>query len=426
MGFFDRVKSVINKNPEIKKNVQNIGKSLNDIGSSVGNIVDNVSQTYGGQVEDFGKKVEKNVSDIFHTVETKIDEINPNVYKFVNSPEVIEALRKDLGIKLRDNHAELIEKALPGVKLVEEEKEMGYSKVSCSERKIGVRTFDIKGPTFIPGFNVKNDTLEKLVSRYQCADTSYRTQKNENGTQVSDGLKVVDDMVKFCQGNLPFRNINFQDGQNFEPCFIASDLTTKKVNQVIDEELDKFLVALDNNSESGAKLHLQNARAVMVMHDIATKEWNEKLTDRVIENVVKDSLGKRLQPEIVVTHEFKDENMKEFMNNEVTAIRNENNRLRKILLNKTLKTARSSFKDYVKTKDATLFKVATGFALNTQSSVINEINNNTKRIGDICKKYVALDLQDETMVSVANMYKNKGRKSAEKKAGKEREEMEMT
>ena len=164
----------------------------------------------------------------------------------------------------------------------------------------------------------------------------------------------------------------------------------------------------------------------MVMYDVATKEWNEKLTDRVIENVVKDSLGKRLQPEIVVTHEFKDENMKEFMNNEVTAIRNENNRLRKNLLNKTLKTARSSFKDYVKTKDATLFKVATGFALNTQSSVINEINNNTKRIGDICKKYVALDLQDETMVSVANMYKNKGRKSAEKKAGKEREGMEMT
>ena len=426
MGFFDRVKSVINKNPEIKKNVQNIGKSLNDIGNSVGNIVDNVSQTYGGQVEDFGKKVEKNVNDIFHTVETKIDEINPNVYKFVNSPEVIEELRKDLGIKLRDNHAELIEKALPGVKLVEEEKEMGYYKVSCSERKIGVRTFDIKGPTFIPGFNVKNDTLEKLVSRYQCADTSYRVQKNENGTQVSDGLKVVDDMVKFCQGNLPFRNMNFQNGQNFEPCFIASDLTTKKVNQVIDEELDKFLVALDNNSESGAKLHLQNARAVMVMYDLATKEWNEKLTDRVIENVVKDSLGKRLQPEIVVTHEFKDGNMKEFMNNEVTAIRNENNRLRKNLLNKTLKTARSSFKDYVKTKDATLFKVATGFALNTQSSVINEINNNTKRIGDICKKYVALDLQDETMVSVANMYKNKGRKSAEKKAGKEREEMEMT
>lgn len=419
MGLLDRVKGMLDNNPEIKENLKGIGKNLEGIGNNVGNIVDNLSQNFGG-------KVEKDVSEILRNMETKMNEMNPNVYKFVYPPEVIAELRKDLGVKLQDNHAELIKSAIPGIRFVEAEKDMGYAKIGCYQDNIGIKTFDIKGPTYIPGFTAKNDKLEELVSRYQCGDTSYRVRKDANGIQVSDGFEASQKMEQFCEERFPFRSMNLQSSLDSKPCFIASDLTKAKVDKVIDEELDKFLVALDSGSDSGAKLHLQNARAVMVVYNTATKEWNEKLTDNVIEGVLKHNLDKRLQKELVVTHEFKDSNMKEFMENEVTAIRNENNRLRKNLLNKTLKTAKSSFKDYVKSKDSTLFKVATGYALQTQSATINEINNNTKRINDVCQKYIALDLQDETMVSVANMYKNKGRKIAEKKAEKEREGMEMS
>ena len=227
-------------------------------------------------------------------------------------------------------------------------------------------------------------------------------------------------MMKFCEQNLYCRNMNLGNKYAYNPCVVASDLTTDKVNKVIDEELDKFFVALDNNSESGAKLHLQNARAAMVVYNNAVQKWNEKLTDNVIEDVIQKNLEERLNKEVEMTHKFEEPNMKEFMENEVTTIRNENDKLKKNLLDKTFRTAKSSFKDYVKSKDSTLFKVATGFALQTQTDKINEINNNIKRIEEVYNKYVNLDKQDETMVSVLNTYKNKGQKAIEKKAEQEK------
>ena len=142
MGLLDRVKGMLDNNPEIKENLRGIGKNLEGIGNNVGNIVDNLSQNFGG-------KVEKDVSEILRNMETKMNEMNPNVYKFVYPPEVIAELRKDLGVKLQDNHAELIKSAIPGIRFVEAEKdtdfsyveEMGYSIMRTKEYKTNKHVF---------------------------------------------------------------------------------------------------------------------------------------------------------------------------------------------------------------------------------------------------------------------------------------------
>ena len=187
MGLFDKVKGVfdskvkpvLDNNPEIKENLKGIGKNLEGIGDNVGNIVDNVVDKVSGKTEGLSTNAEQKISDFLNRVEQKVDEMNPNVYKMVNPPEMIEELRKDLSIKLLDNHAELIKNALPGVKLANNELAVGYDEVSCNKNNLGSMQSGVKGPTFIRGFTARNEDIAVLVEHYESGDKGYLIKRNE-------------------------------------------------------------------------------------------------------------------------------------------------------------------------------------------------------------------------------------------------------
>lgn len=223
-------------------------------------------------------------------------------HKFQNSMEMIEAVKKDLNINLQENEQKVFLNHIKEVDYFKNKSNFNnylnndYLKKRVLDSDI-MESLDYDNDIKIKGYykfrgRVKNgyeynlskyghrgltcnvDGLSDIVKQFRCNDgAEFPVAKDSYDCIYDTAIHEAYSMYKYCVNNL---NNVATKGDNGS-CFIMKNLSKEKVDKKINEELDKFLTALDKNHTDNIGEHLRNVKSLKVVYEVCNEEWRKEI-----------------------------------------------------------------------------------------------------------------------------------------------------
>ena len=238
-------------------------------------------------------------------------------YKFQNSIEMIEAVKKDLNINLQENEQKVFLNHIKEVDYFKNKSNFNdylnndYFKKKVLDSEI-MESLDYNNDIKIKDFRkfsdfAKNryeynpskyghrgltcniDGLSDIVKQFKCNDGAEFSVAMDSCNYVYDtAVHEAYSMYRYCVENL--RNVATEGKYN--TYITMKNLSKEKVDKKINEELDKFLTALDKNHTDNIGEHLRNVKSLKVVYEVCNEEWRKeilydlcyKATELVIDN----------------------------------------------------------------------------------------------------------------------------------------------